>query len=131
MKKALSILLLLLYTTASFGLGVKQFYCCGQLRSISFTIQQDVNEKCSKDMDKEQCCEIQLSSLEVKDIHLLSSQSDNQVKHFNNLFLSAFRNYHPAPSFDGVERIPIASSTNAPLLHGGVPIYMFNCTYRI
>lgn len=131
MKKALSILLLLLYTTTSFGFSVKEFYCCGQLSKVSFSVQQDVNEKYSRHSEKESCCENQLNNLQVNDTHILSCQSASQVKHFTNLFISTFGNYYRTPVLTGIESVSINNPTHAPPIHGEVPIYIFNCTYRI
>ena len=128
MRKILSILLLLLYTTASFGLSAKQFYCCGQSKSISFILQQDIDVKYSKD----RCCKNQFNNLKVKDTYILLSQFGNPAKYFTNLFLPNnlvvfYLGQVPAIH----ERVAIANPANAPLLHGGVPTYIFNCTYRI
>jgi hypothetical protein len=128
MKKILSILLFLLYTTASFGLSVKQFYCCGQLSSVSFNLNQDINGESSKDG----CCKNQFNNLKVKDTHILSAQSGSPAKYFTNLFLPNnlvifYQDQVPAVS----KRIVIANLTNVPPLHGGIPAYIFNCTYRI
>lgn len=131
MKKALSILLLLLYTTTSFGFSVNEFYCCEQPGTVTFSIQQDVNKKYSKHSKKERCCENQFNNLQVKDTHILSGQSGCQVKHLSNLFLSACGNYYRTPVFTTIERESINSPAHAPPIHGEVPIYIFNCTYRI
>ena len=126
MRKILSILLLLLYTAASFGLSVRQFYCCGQLRSVSFNLQQGVNN------NKDGCCKNQFNNLKVKDTHILSAQSGSSAKYFTNLFLPnnlvvSYLGQVPAIH----EHIAVANPANAPPLHGDVPVYIFNCTYRI
>lgn len=131
MKKALSILLLLLYTMTSFGFSVKEFYCCGQLSTVSFSVQQNVNEKYSRHSEKKSCCENQLNTLQVNDTHILSGQSAGQVKHLANLFLSTLGNYYHTPVLTGIERVSINNPTHAPPIYGEVPIYIFNCTYRI
>lgn len=124
MKKALSILLLLLYASTSFGFSVQQFYCCGKLKSVSFTVKQDINEKAG-------CCENQFNNLKIGETHLLSGQLSSPVKHFTKVFLSTFGHYFPTPAFAIVTRLSIAHPTHAPPLHGDIPIYIFNCTYRI
>ncbi|MBB5635024.1 hypothetical protein HDF26_002249 [Pedobacter cryoconitis] len=131
MKKVLSILLLLIYTTASFGFSVKQFYCCGQLKSVSFTLKQDLNEKCSKGNEGGGCCKNQFHNLKVKDSHVASDEFGSPAKYFSDLHIPALITFYQGPSLAILEQISIANPTNAPPLHGGVPIYIFNCIYRI
>lgn len=113
MKKTLSIWLLLLYTTTSFGFSVQQFYCCGELSSLSIDLLK-------QDTDKEI----------NKDTHLLSVQSGNSIKHLTNLFLPNFIIFYQGHIPAIPERMPLANYSNAPPLYG-VPSYIFNCTYRI
>lgn len=131
MKKAISILLLLLYATTSFGFSVKQFHCCGQLKSVSFTVKQVSNEKYVKGYEKERCCENQFSNLKIEDTHLLSGQLSSAVKYFTKLFPATFDSYDHSSGFTIIKRVSSADSTHAPPLHGDIPIYIFNCTYRI
>lgn len=131
MKKILSIWLLVLYTTASFGFSVKQFYCCGQLKTVSFTLKQDVKETCSKGNEKGGCCKNQFHNLKVKDTHIASDEFGNTAKYFTGLYLPTPVIFYQGPVFTIIEQVSIANPTNAPPLHGSVPIYIFNCIYRI
>ena len=131
MKKVLSILLLLLYAITSFGFGVKQFNCCGQLKSVSFTVNQVNNEKYVKGYEKERCCENQFSNLKIEDTHLLSVQLSSAVKYLTKLFPATFDSYCHSSDFTIIKRVSFAHSTHEPALHGNIPIYIFNCTYRI
>jgi hypothetical protein len=129
MKKILSIWLLLLYTTTSFGFSVKQFYCCGKLSPVSLSLKQNISEESSKDG----CCKNQFNDLKViKDTHLLSVQSGSSAKYFTNLFLLN----HLIVFYQGQvpfvsECLSVAWPAHASLLRGGIPAYIFNCTYRI
>jgi hypothetical protein len=131
MKKSLSIFLLLLYTTASFGFSVKQFYCCGQLKSVSLSLKEDQSEKCSKGNEKGGCCKSEFHNLKVKDTHIASDNFCNATKYFTDLHLSTYANFDYGPALTILEQVSIANPTNAPPSHGGVPIYIFNCIYRI
>lgn len=131
MKKALSILLLFLYATTSFGFSVKQFRCCGQLKFVSFIVKEAGNEKYVKGYEKERCCENQFGNLKIEDTHLLSGQFNSAVKYFTKLFPATFDSYYHNSDFTIIKRVSIADSTHAPPLHGDIPIYIFNCTYRI
>ncbi|KIO78897.1 hypothetical protein TH53_00885 [Pedobacter lusitanus] len=131
MKRILSILLLMIYTTASFGFSVKQFYCCGQLKSVSLTLKQAVNEQCSKGNEKDGCCKNQFHNLKVKDSHTVSDEVSSPAKYFTDLHLITFNTFYQGPVLTDVQRIVINNPTNAPPLNHGVPIYIFNCIYRI
>lgn len=126
MKKLLYILLLLIYTIASFGFIVKQFYCCGQPKSISFVLKQDLNEKCSQSSERGDC-ENQFHTLS----HAASVKFSNPAKYIADLHLLAFGAFYRDRSLTAFERIVSTIPTNAPPLHSVVPIYIFNCIYRI
>jgi len=128
MKKAAIILLLSIYAISSFGISIKQFYCCGILKStgIVFT-QQEVKEKCNN--GKSDCCKTQFKNLKVKDNHVAAGGLKEPVKHFTDLHLFS-------PSFETItfatEPAEISNPCHAPpVLHHGVSIYILNCTYRI
>lgn len=127
MKKALAILLLLLYATTSFGFGMKQSNCCGQLKAVSFTFKQADHEK----YEKERCCENQFNNLKIEDTHLLSGQLSSAVKCFSKQFPATFDSYYPNSGFTIIKLVSIAYSAYSSPLHGDIPIYIFNCTYRI
>jgi len=126
MKKILSICLLLLYITTSFGFSVQQFYCCGELSSLSIDLKQDTG----KEISKNKCCNEQFNNLKGKDTHLLSVQSGNTIKHLTNLFPPNFIIFYQGHIPAILQRIYMANYTNAPSLYG-IPAYIFNCTYRI
>ena len=69
MKRISLIFLLLIYTLSSFGIGVRQFYCCGKLKSTKVTFIQTENKKCSKDDGTTDCCKTKFKSIKVKDSH--------------------------------------------------------------
>lgn len=128
MKKISLILLTAIYSLSTLGIGVKQFYCCGKLKSTDITfVQKDSKDKCGKG-SMGGCCQTKFKSLKVKDTHIAADGISNPVKHFTNLHLFA-------PSF-GVtvlanEPTPIANSSHAPPAHYGIPVYILNCNFRI
>lgn len=126
MKKILTILLLMIYAAASFGFSVKQFYCCGQEKSVSFPPKQDLNEKYSQDNEKEGSCENQFHTLS----HPVSAKIGNPAKYPADLHLLTFSAFCRS-SLAAFYHKGTGKSTNTPSLNSGVPIYIFNCIYRI
>ena len=128
MKKVAPILLICIYSLATMGFTLKQFYCCGKLKSITFSLTQQAKDKCAKGDDKSGCCDSKFQFFKVKDNHISADQTDFPVKHFVAL--------HPyTPSFQDIsfvsQKSTIAYKSNAAPLRTGVPIYIYNCIFRI
>lgn len=129
MKKVALILLICVYALSSFGVGIKQFYCCGKLKSTTISLVEDSKEKCGKGDENSGCCKTKFKSLKVKDTHIVADDISNPAKHFTDLHLFI-------PSFEIIalanEPMDIANASHAPPpSHHGVPVYILNCTYRI
>ncbi|MVT42377.1 hypothetical protein GO495_17425 [Chitinophaga oryziterrae] len=129
MKKASAILLLIIYTTAACGVSIKQFYCCGKLKSVSFAFKEDKKENCHKDREKSGCCENKYHILKVKDNHITTDNVLNPTKYFTDLHI--FPSSYQSPVLTVFQQINPANPGNAPPLHYGVPVYILNCIYRI
>ena len=129
MKKIAAILLITIYSLSVLGIGVRQFYCCGKLKSTNLTFIQEVKEKCGKSDAMKGCCKTKFHSLKIKDSHVAADGITGFVKHFSELYVVT-------PSFEvktiANEPVVVANTSHAPppKLHG-VPIYILNCTYRI
>ncbi len=128
MKKISLILLIIIYSLSTLGIGVKQFYCCGKLKStdISFVVK-DTKDKCGKGSIGG-CCKTKFKSLKVKDSHVAADGITTPLKYFTDLHLLT-------PSVEMPQwtskPLDIANATHAPPVHYGVPIYILNCVYRI
>ena len=126
MKKFLSILLITIYSTAIFGMSVKEFYCCGKLTSVSISFNNIGKEKQTKD---DGCCKAKFHFSKVKDNHIGGDAAKFSAKQFVhpqiNLFTSdivAFTNSQlNAPN--GIH--------DPPLFHGNTPIYIFILVLRV
>ena len=128
MKKIALILLTIIYALSSFGIGIKQFYCCGKLKFTSISFVQDAKERCSKGNERSGCCKTKYQSLKVKDTHITADAINNPVKYFSAaiIFNSSFENAALA------QQQPVVSNpSHAPPLHNGLPIYILHCVYRI
>ncbi len=128
MKKAGLILLICIYTLATMGFSLKQFYCCGKLKSVTFSLTQKAKDKCGKGDETSGCCDNKYQFFKVKDKHITADQGNSPVKYFVDLHLYT-------PSFQDIsfasQKPVIAYRSNAPPLPSGVPIYIYNCVFRI
>src|SRR6476646_145851 len=79
MKKVALILLICIYSLATMGFSINQFYCCGKLRSIALTFSQDTQEKCAKGNEKSGCCQNKYQFFKVSDKHVTSYQISSPV----------------------------------------------------
>ena len=128
MKKIALILLISIYALSSFGIGVKQFYCCGKLKSSSISVMQDAKEKCSMGSEMSGCCKTKFHSFKVKDTHIAADALANHVKYFSEtiVFYSSFESIGLV-----LQQIVVNYPGHAPPLHYSLPLYIFYCDYRI
>ncbi len=128
MKKVGLILLMLIYSLSSFGIGVRQFYCCGKLESTTFSFLQVEKKKCDKDDGTTGCCKTEFKSFKIKDSHVGADGVNLPAKQILDLFLVT-------PSFEILlvtkQSADIANEAHAPPLFGKIPLYILDCTYRI
>ncbi|MDP4284654.1 MAG: hypothetical protein Q8891_09530 [Bacteroidota bacterium] len=128
MKKITIILLLSIYTMSVVGYGVKGFYCCDNLKSVIISFSQDSHNHVSNSHDKSDCCKTKYQYFKVKDNHFAANHINSPVKLFTkaNLFASSFQ-----PVLQVNSKVIYANSYNAPPLHNGVPLHIYNCTFLI
>ncbi|HEX4373046.1 MAG TPA: hypothetical protein VHZ50_07085 [Puia sp.] len=129
MKKVLLSLLVCIYALSSFGIGIREFYCCGKLKSVNFSFVQESKENGAKcESDNGRCCKTQHKFFKVKDNHVASYYEINAANHF--IFL-----HHVTPEF----KLPVYLSnqitfdnpSHAPPRDSGVPVYISNRVFRI
>ena len=130
MKKLANILLVTMYAISCIGIGIKQFYCCGKLKStsISYVQQQCVNEKCGIGKCKSGCCKDDYRFFKLSEDHIASSYlfaPEKQISEWNNIY--------PAEQVLAArfQQIPVAHKSHAPPLRHGIPAFVLNCVYRI
>ena len=127
-KRLILILLISIYTSATFGIGVRSFYCCNKLKSTTFVFKPTSTEKCNGKQATGKCCQTKYQFLKVKDTHIVSGDITSLVKHFteSHLYIPSFK---ATAYIDQTTNITYRS--NAPPLHKGLPLYIFHCVYRI
>ncbi len=127
MKKAILILFILIYSLATMGFSLKEFYCCGKLKSTTFSLMQHSQQECNKG-DAKGCCDNKYKVFKVKDTHISAKNIDNPANYFTDLQFDT-------PTFSitpfSFLRTLLANRTHAPPLYQGVSIYLYNCVFRI
>lgn len=111
------------------GFSLKEFYCCGKLKTVSLAIETSATEKCSKsDSTSDDCCQNKYQFFKVKDNHVSAAKTILQGS-----FVSILNTQFPAlqdVSFSCIKE-NISYQSNAPPLHNGVPVYLSNCVFII
>jgi hypothetical protein len=124
-KKASLILLLVIYATASFGVGVKTFYCCGKLKSFQISFAGGKNDKSARGAG---CCKTIHKFFKVRDNHMAAVDMAKMVSPFTGLTapVSIFETPFNTPL-----QVVAANRSNAPPLFAGSPLYLRNCVFLI
>lgn len=128
MKKCITILLLFIYSFSTLGMSLREVYCCGKLKSVQFVINTHAQHKCNKGDEKNGCCTSKFQNLKVKDDQLTASDILSLVKAHVALHSTA-QNWQPSLNLNS--QALVSYHNNAPPLHNGIPIYIFDCVYRI
>ena len=127
MKKFTVILITLLYSISTLGIGLKEFYCCGKLKSVTITLVHEADEKCDKGGKKSGCCKTEHQFLKIKDSHLAPGDVFTPIKFIPELNL--FITVNELKSIYST-RIDLSNDIHGPPVFDR-PIYLFNCVYRI
>ena len=128
MKKAALISLICIYSLAIMGFSLKQFYCCGKLKSITISLTQNEVKKSGKGNEKSGCCDNKYQFFKVKDNHITADQASTPVNHFIDLHLYTLS--FQDNTFTS-QKTNVAYRSNAPPKKAGVPLYLYNCVFRI
>jgi hypothetical protein len=134
MKKFAAIILFCVYSLASLGIGVEQFYCCGKLKSTVATLlhtsaQSDNSCPPAMAASMKNCCKTNIITLQVKDSHIAADVKFSFAKlQFESVPLQFFSLHEP-------QTIPSATAlcfyAKAPPPLQKNPLYITNCVYRI
>ena len=128
MKNTALLLLISIYSMSTFGVNLKEFYCCGRLKSVTLTLHEFENRKCNKANDKSGCCKTKLQFYIVNDKHFASDILSTPVKHFT--YIGAFA-ADLQIRFPEVEQPAIANCNHAPPLHPCVLTYISNRAFLV
>jgi hypothetical protein len=127
LKKVVLILMINIYAVSSFGIGIRQFFCCGRLKSTDITLIDHNKKKCDNGNGSGGCCKTTYKIFKVKDAHYASGEINCPDKFFLDIPQVAFVS-EPA-------RLPVSSKSIANSCHAPpsteIPIYILHCVYRI
>jgi len=124
MKKIFLILLICAYALSTVGVGFKEFYCCGKLKSTFIALTDNSKANCTMDG----CCKTKYQFLKLKDNHLASADIYMPVKHF--AALPFHTTTYNIISF-AQQAAHINGSHAPPLYDDDLPLYLSNCVFRI
>jgi hypothetical protein len=113
---------------SSFGVSLKEFYCCGKLKSVSVSLVNTKKAKCNKGGVENGCCKLKFKTLKVKDNHFASVHLEAPINNSVE-FLSNSTTYEPLVFTS--QKVDLINGRHAPPLHKGIPIYISNCVFRI
>ena len=126
MKRVSILLLLIVYGLSSFGIGLKSFYCCGKLESVSMDILHLSEKNASKGDDD--CCKTTYKYFKVKDSHVMAS-------HFSVAVRNSVTPSFTSPNFQTESYASNKTATvpeiHAPPLISSAPIHILHCVFRI
>ncbi len=124
MKKILSILLMLIYTTASSGTVLSLHYCMGDLAGIS--VGEKVSSQCGKcGMQDKDCCHDQPVIIKIENAD--AQQTAVVSCNFTAPDLPVVHHIKPLDT-----RSPkTLFSNNLSYIDGRPPAYVLHCVYRI
>ena len=127
MKRLTALIILALYSLSILGIGLKEFYCCGKLKSVTITFAHQANGKCDKEGKKGDCCKTEHQFLKVKDSHLVPGHIFCPVKFLADIDFPSFSNESISIY---TTQTATSNSIHAPPFITR-PIYILNCVYRI
>jgi len=122
------IILFCIYAAASFGVSIKQFYCCNQLKSTTISYAAVEESSCGMSHKMKDCCKTKVKFVKSQDTHFaktgLTSMPSLEVHTNTTTFFSTT----PFINYKGAISVP---QSNPPPLHAGIPLYQYYCNYRI
>ena len=123
MKKVLLILLICVYAISTFGVSIKEFHCCGQLKSVGISYVTVHLNNGNRD-----CCETTHHFFKITTSHLVAKHVKKPVKPITDPILTL----HPSGIALSIPQLFSYTSTtqSAPILYKA-PIYTLHCVYRI
>ena len=122
MKRSALILLTAIYLLSCVGIGVNRFYCCGKLTSVTLTFAS------ADHVNKNNCCKHESKSFKIKDSHVTINAT--AISQSTPALLPNPANWTVVNMLNE-QAIYTSYQANAPPGNPDIPIYAFNCTYRI
>ncbi len=128
MKKIAVILLISVYSLATVGFSLKNFYCCGDLRSVNFSLTGASNQY-NKSNDKSDCCKTTYQFFKINQNHIAADQIHSPADDFS--FIQSGLLLLEATSIPLSQKLDDIKSIHAPPFFNKIPIYLSNRVIRI
>ena len=131
MKKSFTILLMLIYSLSTFGIGLEGIFCCEKLKAIKVTMAAvgDENLTCHKSHEHKQCCKTKIHYFKANDRHLVATATSIIIQPSTEIH-SILSPLQLTP-FSSLSFSAKVNGSHSPPLHNGIPIHIFNCLYKI
>ena len=126
MKKITQIFLLVIYTASVLGISVNGFYCCDKLRSVSISFAG--TQKDNKDKQDNGCYKTKQQVLQVKDNHYAPDLLKTPASVYTEIAPLFFAGLH---ILNPQTEVCVAYQSNPPPLINNVPVYLYDCVFRI
>lgn len=125
MKKIAVILLICVYSLATMGFSLKQFYCCGSLKTVSLSLSGGAKSHSGKNG----CCKTTYQFFKVNQNHIAADQINSPANH--SFLIDFFFTSATEEMFLPSRELYIANKSHAPPRYNGVQCYLSNCVFRI
>ncbi len=120
--------MLIIYTSATFGFSVKQFYCCNKLKSTSIAFTSSEDKKCGMDDKMDNCCKTKYQFFKIKDAHFSEGNTTDLVNCFT--LAHFYKPFFEQVVFTYPQTI-VANYCYPPPLRNAIPIYLLVSVFRI
>ena len=125
MKKIAAILLICVYSLTTMGFSLKQFYCCGNLKTVSLSLSGGAKSNPGKNG----CCKTTYQFFKVNQNHIAADQINSPANH--SFLIDFFFRSSPGEMFGPCNELYTANKSHAPPRYKGVQCYLANCVFRI
>jgi len=127
MKKGLTIFLLLIYSLSVYGIVFKEIYCCGKLKTVTLSLTVNENHKCCHEHNG--CSKTKYHYFKAQDNHFGATVTPTSIQPFTQIHFDASTLSQLA--LYSFHQKALVNSSHAPPWRSSVPVYIYNCIYRI
>jgi hypothetical protein len=128
MKKVFLILLTVVYAISGFGICVKEFYCCGKLKTTTISFADAGVQKCSNANNMKGCCKTKYHILKLNENHIPGDALTAPSVFFSDVSLPALCDYTYNKT---AVTITVSNAVHAPPILDPVHIYIKNCCFLL
>ena len=128
MKRLGLIILFCTYAAASFGVSIKQFYCCNQLKSTTISYAAVEESSCGMSHKMKNCCKTKVKFVKSQDTHFAKTGLTSMPFIELHTNATSFYSINQLVSYKSAIAVP---QSNPPPLQTSIPLYQFYCNYRI